>query len=597
MPQESESSLLYFSDLNAGDAQQISALEKRLHRPENREGEEFFRTLLTNADRADANLSLGLYRGDDLVGYIVVYLRSAGILADSKHAPVAYVHDILLLPDYGFMLRQLIRKAAQNIRLFAPEAPIEAHYEDERLGLYRACDRFRRGYGYRPALLRPPDESSFRPRSHRAQWRPDPDYRLSTRSRSAEARGIKAEDISVEVVTNEGDWWRLRSDWDAILEQVPDHTVFQKFDYLWTWWQYLGLASELLIFVARDGDRVIGIAPFETRPSRIMRKWFRELCLLGTPWEVDRARIMVPPDSYRCLPAIASTLLEHRHSWDLGLLWEQSPDDPVAEFLRQAFLDAGLLMAETRTSPCPYIELEGSWPDYLATRSRRLRKNLRRSRRQLEALGKLEYVELRDPQEIELGMYQYEEVEARSWKPAQGLGIGRNKRYQGFYHRVAQLYSRQQALELRFLTLDDTPIAATFGIRHDGTFHSMRITHDRAYDKYSPGTLLESLELESLFDSDLDRYDFLGGFLSNKTRWTESIKKTVNIHLFTPQNRLRLFHLIYFRCKPAAKEILKSLGLFEPLVELHKKLQRSKLNKRLRKLDKESEEGQSEARP
>lgn len=109
------------------------------------------------------------------------------------------------------------------------------------------------------------------------------------------------------------------------------------------------------------------------------------------------------------------------------------------------------------------------------------------------------------------------------------------------------------------LKCNDRPIAATLAFYDNSTYYSTQIVHDEAYSRSSPGTLLESIEMEHLIgEARFTTYDFLGGAPSNKRRWTETAMQTRRFCLVRGTSRGRIFRLYYFTIKPLAKR----MGLF-----------------------------------
>jgi hypothetical protein len=107
-------------------------------------------------------------------------------------------------------------------------------------------------------------------------------------------------------------------------------------------------------------------------------------------------------------------------------------------------------------------------------------------------------------------------------------------------------------------------MAATFGLIHRRKYYSLHIANDAEYARYSPGTFLESLELEECFAAGLEEYDFLGGFLQNKLRWATRMRETVEVHLYQRQPRLIAGYLYFFVIKPPLKRMLTRLGVRWP---------------------------------
>lgn len=97
---------------------------------------------------------------------------------------------------------------------------------------------------------------------------------------------------------------------------------------------------------------------------------------------------------------------------------------------------------------------------------------------------------------MEQQLERYQDLENRSWKVAKKVGCNRSLQHSKFYQDLALSFGANNQFHFRFLTLDDNPIAGIFGLLHEGVYYSLQIVHDPAYSKYSPGTLLEALELE-----------------------------------------------------------------------------------------------------
>jgi CelD/BcsL family acetyltransferase involved in cellulose biosynthesis len=100
-------------------------------------------------------------------------------------------------------------------------------------------------------------------------------------------------------------------------------------------------------------------------------------------------------------------------------------------------------------------------------------------------------------------------------------------------------------------------VAGTFGLVFDGVYYSLQISHDGELNRCSPGTLLEARELEACFARGYREYEFLGGFLTNKSRWTSTFRQTTQLHVYRRTPSLTLLHAWLFRIKPWIKELIR----------------------------------------
>jgi hypothetical protein len=236
--------------------------------------------------------------------------------------------------------------------------------------------------------------------------------------------------------------------------------------------------------------------------------------------------------------------------------------DAQADKLRRHFRTAGYLVAESATT-CPYIDVQGTWDQYLSKLSRKMRGNVNRLRRRVESEGAVRIRTVDSWPELGAALDLHCELEERSWKADQNLGIASNKAHYFFYRALAQVFGREGSFALRILECGGKPLASTFGIDRGGAFQSLKITHDSEYDKLSPGTVLESYELEQLFQKGIARYEFMGSFLANKLRWTSTTYETINIHVYRRQPRLALFYFLFFVAKRQVSAVLKRTGQFD----------------------------------
>jgi hypothetical protein len=69
------------------------------------------------------------------------------------------------------------------------------------------------------------------------------------------------------------------------------------------------------------------------------------------------------------------------------------------------------------------------------------------------------------------------------------------------------------------------------------------------------------MELERLMNApgSLRHYDFLGRFLSNKQRWTDTARITHRIYVFRPRLATALLDLHYFKAKPLVKRAWRAV--------------------------------------
>jgi len=353
------------------------------------------------------------------------------------------------------------------------------------------------------------------------------------------------------------DWDALETLWDSLLLATPGHTVFQSHRYQRLWWRHFGGGSELFILLIQSEGEVVGIAPFRTYVVRHrLGRQYRRVSFIGTRWEVDRPQLLFAERAAELSAVLASHLSQRANAWDFITLYEQPLGDGTTQALVDAFRAKGFLVGLSADSDCPYIELTGTWEQLLASRSQKFRKNLKSARRRLEATGEVHYEVYDSPPDLGRQLERYGAIERSSWKALEGAGITRKEEYSEFCERMADEFGDTCQFVIRLLRIGDRDVAGTFGLVFDGVFYSLQIAHDKEFDRCSPGTYLESREIASCFESGLREYDFLGGFLSNKSRWTGSYRRTTRVQILRRTPVAALQHFIKFHLTPIVKRFL-----------------------------------------
>ena len=237
--------------------------------------------------------------------------------------------------------------------------------------------------------------------------------------------------------------------------------------------------------------------------------------------------------------------------WDGLRLDEKTPDDPEFLLLQGLAQRHGWTLRSVALHACPYLALNGSWEEYLAGRSSKLRKNLNAGRRRLEAIAPLRLQCFESPSEIRAGFEVLLEVTRKSWKQSAGVGLAASEQYRSFYREFLGRMADAQRARIYALYAGEQAVAATLAFIDGTTYYSTQIAHDTHWDACSPGTVLESLEMQALLNERrFKTFDFLGAAVSNKRRWTDTLPDTNRVLWLRPTLRSRLFDAAYFTFKP-----------------------------------------------
>ena len=371
-------------------------------------------------------------------------------------------------------------------------------------------------------------------------------------------------DQGVAIVRDFADLKPYEQAWRELHRATPGATPWQEWDWLEAWWGAMGSGVELCVTVVYRDDQPVLFLPLQLRRSRMMGIPVRILEPLGMPDEINRP----VPALGECHDGLLRAALEavsgasrgrqraHAPAWDLFRVDEMEYGDPSVEGILAWAHGNGLVAGIWPLHPCPWLNLQQSWPEYLAGRGRHLARNLRAARRRLEARGEVRVDIATRPDEIDAAYDVFLGVHAYSWKAAAGLGFNPQGGYRGYYREFLARLSRDGRARILTLYAGEVPVAAAIAVTDGDTYYGAQIVHDQRYADCSPGTLLEALELEGLMDERRYRtYDFFGAALTNKRRWTGQARQTARLMVFNNTPRAWALGQYFLRVKPGLQRL------------------------------------------
>jgi CelD/BcsL family acetyltransferase involved in cellulose biosynthesis len=321
----------------------------------------------------------------------------------------------------------------------------------------------------------------------------------------------------------------------------------------WTasWWSAFGRGA-LRIFVIRHGGRIVALLPMGRRHGA-----------LRSPTNAHTPHFDLLAVDEEAAFALASALFASG-AHEISI----SPLDARGQGL--AALSAAARAAGYRTSAqpvlrAPYISGRTSLAAYQRSLSHNLRHDVERRLRRLLEVGAVSFQVCDVQERLDELLEEGFEVEASSWKGAGGTAIASQDSTRSFYRDVAHWAAPAGWLRLAFLRLDGRAIAFQFDLEVDGTYYSLKIGFDPAYERFSPGKLLAYTMISRAVSSGLARYELLGTDESWKYRWTNTLHERVALRSFAPSVAGRLAWSSHAHVRPLARRIPLARRLAEAL--------------------------------
>ena len=365
--------------------------------------------------------------------------------------------------------------------------------------------------------------------------------------------------LTCRLLTDPSGFEQLKPWWDRLLEATVEHTPWQSSDYLTHWWRHMSRGKALRLFVVERGGAPCLILPLQVSTRfQMLGLPVRMLEPIGMIMHVNRPRLAIGPADPAAYQCALQRIWSERRDWHLIRIDEKPLDDPEVALLRSFAREHGLLYRDIFSHVCPYLDLRRPWSSYLLSRGSKLQKNLRAARRRLELRGKVTVRSFESPAEVEEACDIVQHLHRRSWKRWRRIEHSHSEGYQHFLRGWLDSMASRGRTRVLVMFCADRPVAATIAIMDAATYYAAQIVHDDAYSRCSPGTLLESIELEELMTKQqFATYDFLGAFLNNKLRWTQSVRPTALIFIMQRCWRNLVIDAYYFHAKPRVKQLLR----------------------------------------
>ncbi|MRR22605.1 GNAT family N-acetyltransferase [bacterium] len=305
--------------------------------------------------------------------------------------------------------------------------------------------------------------------------------------------------FSIREVTDLETFRSLREQWNSLAEQQVDEVPFLCHEWFELWLKHFLGQDRLHILLLHRDDKLVAIVPLYISNTRFKSVPVKMLSLIGNAYSPLRDIISGNADGacrFEYFHLIIDYLTKHQERWDIL---------DVGPFSEPAISGSGVEGHASRKSLqtmrqmcCENWFLEGiaySGDDYLASRSKNFRKELRKRMRRLEEEGTVDIHIVTHDDNMDRLMDDYYGVYGSSWKQAEHLGPN-------FHRELAKLAARKGWLRLGFIRVAGVPRATSYAIASGKTGYILKSAYDLEMKSFGLGTLMRIEMIRSLIDND-----------------------------------------------------------------------------------------------
>jgi len=330
---------------------------------------------------------------------------------------------------------------------------------------------------------------------------------------------------------------RLAEEWDSLADRAGA-PPWARPGWVDAWWRAFGSGELDVLTVSSPEGLLAGVLPLARRLGR---------AAAPVNWHSPEAPVVGDAD------ALAAKLFAGRPR---SAMLRYLPESALGA-VRAAALGSRYRLLERVGERSPYVEISGSFEDYLATLDRHHVKETLRRRRRLEGEGTVEFSVEDGRERLDELLAEGLPVEASGWKRESGTAIDSQPDTLAFYTEIARWAAERGILRLAFLRLDGRAIAFELALEDNGVYAILKGGFDVELRKFGPGGLITHDELQRAFELGLRRYEFLGTDEPYKTAWTPAVHERRVLQAFAPTPLGMADRAAYIYGRPLARRLLR----------------------------------------
>lgn len=289
------------------------------------------------------------------------------------------------------------------------------------------------------------------------------------------------------------------------------------------------LEASVRVAVVRSGGEVVGVLPFLETQRRMHGLTVLVRELPGNALMCYHPAFVAAAAHEELVQAVISA---GPRPCDVFAAPAIDPDSGGAAAVRRLANDRGLALAVHAGERSPFLPIDRTWDELLASKSSNFRYTLQRKEKALKKRGAVTEREYRTAGEVPELLAAMLRVEARSWKVGAGMAVSDRAVESRYYELLLPWLAERGALYANSLLLDGEPIAYSLCYVWLDRFAQAKTTFDEEHKDASPGLLVNRRAIEHAFRAGAKEFDFLGDVMPHKTHWTAETRAHESLFVF-----------------------------------------------------------------
>lgn len=303
-----------------------------------------------------------------------------------------------------------------------------------------------------------------------------------------------------------------RRDWSALVTADPAGTFFHTPEFLKLYWEEFGERPEhlLLAFAESEDGEQVGAVAFE-RVGTTLR-------FLGGTEVTDYMGPVAQPGEQDAVAKELFAALARLDDWAEADLRGLPKDRTWLARLTEAAAAQGFRtdVVDDQNGVAPFLSVPGSYDEYLEGLAPKLRHEIKRKARKLEAEGGEWHIRLATGTTLLSDLDRFVELHKSSDGPK---GVFLQPGMEIFFRRLGETFLPRGIFNLTFIEIDGVKLAGTIGFRFEGTYYLYNSAFNHEWRHLSPGMVLVGEDIRIAIEGGCSAFDLLKGDFGYKYRF------------------------------------------------------------------------------
>lgn len=353
-----------------------------------------------------------------------------------------------------------------------------------------------------------------------------------------------------ESISTDDEFDRYEQAWTLLTEKLKNQLPTQRYDYMAAYFKSFNLENENVLLIAcYRSDELVAVLPWRCSVKRVYRWSLPILEFVQLPMPI-RDIIVAPNEDLETILRECGAFIQRLFPWQMIQLDAIPSTSPLLN------LTSGLDLRMRVRGQSNAIDVSASGHLQSAL-SANFRNYLRRKRKKLDALGKVEFQTATLSDELEVAYQSFLDTEAAGWKSVSGgkRAVKLHTDQTEFYNRLKESSCAKKQAHIHLLLLNGVAIASDYCILGKGASYSLKHGYDEKYSEMAPGHLLRAYTIEYYEASeDTHTLDLVSSWAWHD-RWHPLSRPIFDVKIFNKQVVSQTLYLL-LRLKDLAARAL-----------------------------------------